>query len=155
MSDRRVPRVTWGDPRDGYDADADALGSYNVAIATIGDDVKGGRRPVPDFMRGHGNLPATGRKRLPITTGLLDYFPAACAAVAECSLIATAQHHPDKPMHWERDKSTDHADCLVRHLIDRGKTDIDGVRHSAKVAWRALALLQLELEAAGPGSGAQ
>jgi len=31
-------------------------------------------------------------------------------------------------------------------LIDRGKFDTDGQRHSAKLAWRALALLQLELE---------
>ena len=87
------------------------------------------------------------RKQYPITTGLLDYFPLACAEVARCSLVATQQHHPGSPMYWERDKSTDHADCIPRHLIDRGKVDTDGVRHSAKVAWRALALLQLELEA--------
>jgi hypothetical protein len=50
-------------------------------------------------------------------------------------------------MHWARGKSTDHADCIARHLIERGKVDTDGVRHSAKTAWRALALLQLEIEA--------
>jgi hypothetical protein len=52
-------------------------------------------------------------------------------------------------MHHARGKSTDHADCILRHLIDRGTVDTDGIRHSAKVAWRALALLQLELEAEG------
>jgi hypothetical protein len=52
-------------------------------------------------------------------------------------------------MHHARGKSTDHADCILRHLIDRGTVDTDGIRHSAKVAWRALALLQLELEEAG------
>jgi hypothetical protein len=35
----------------------------------------------------------------------------------------------------------------VRHLIERGTRDTDGQRHTAKVAWRALALLQEELEA--------
>jgi hypothetical protein len=52
-------------------------------------------------------------------------------------------------MHWAREKSTDHADCIGRHLIERGTVDTDGVRHSTKVAWRAFALLQLEIEA-GP-----
>jgi hypothetical protein len=31
-------------------------------------------------------------------------------------------------------------------LVDRGKIDTDNVRHSTKVAWRALALLQKEIE---------
>jgi hypothetical protein len=31
-------------------------------------------------------------------------------------------------------------------LIERGSVDKDGVRHSTKVAWRALALLQREIE---------
>lgn len=43
----------------------------------------------------------------------------------------------------------DHADCIMRHLVDRGTIDTDGITHSAKVAWRALALLQEELEAKG------
>ena len=79
--------------------------------------------------------------------GLLDFFPGALAAVAELSRIGNDQHNPGQPMHWAREKSTDHADCAVRHLVDRGKIDTDVVRHSTKLAWRALALLQLELEA--------
>jgi hypothetical protein len=31
-------------------------------------------------------------------------------------------------------------------LIERGTRDTDGARHSAKLAWRALALLQIEIE---------
>ena len=34
----------------------------------------------------------------------------------------------------------------MRHFVERGTTDTDGVRHSAKVAWRALAGLQKEIE---------
>lgn len=86
------------------------------------------------------------RKEAPMARGLLDYFPDALLAVANCSFVATQQHHPDKEMHWDREKSTDHADCCVRHLMGRGKFDTDGVRHSAKAAWRALALLQTEIE---------
>ena len=89
---------------------------------------------------------AQERKQIPITTGVLDYFPLAIAEVAKCSWAGNQQHHPDKELHWDKTKSTDHSDCIARHLIDRGKFDTDGQRHSAKLAWRALALLQLELE---------
>lgn len=89
---------------------------------------------------------AASRKNAPIARGVLDYFPLAVAAVAELSRIGNEQHNPGQPMHWARGKSTDHADCIVRHLIDRGTLDSDGVRHATKVAWRALALLQTELE---------
>jgi hypothetical protein len=96
---------------------------------------------------------AAERKTHPITSGLLDYFPAACAAVAHVSYVANQQHNPGQPMHWAREKSTDQADCLVRHLTERGTFDDDGLRHTAKVAWRALALLQEELEADGAKPG--
>lgn len=86
------------------------------------------------------------RKNLPIATGVLDYFPLALAEVAHTSKVGNDQHNPGQPLHWERGLSTDHADCILRHLIERGTFDTDGVRHSAKVAWRALALLQTELE---------
>ena len=89
---------------------------------------------------------AQERKQIPIVSGVLDYFPLAIAEVAKCSWAGNQQHHPDKELHWDKTKSTDHADCIGRHLIDRGKFDTDGQRHSAKLAWRALALLQLELE---------
>jgi hypothetical protein len=95
-----------------------------------------------------GSLPTDSqeRKRIPIYTGLIKYFPDAVAEVARVSLIGNQQHHPDKPLHWDRNKSTDELDALARHLVEAGKIDSDGVRHSAKVAWRALANLQKELE---------
>jgi hypothetical protein len=94
------------------------------------------------------NLPtdAAERKALPIVTGVLDYFPDALLAVAEVSRVGNDQHNPGQPLHWEKSLSTDHADSLLRHLIDRGTLDSDGTRHSAKVAWRALANLQVEIE---------
>jgi hypothetical protein len=90
------------------------------------------------------------RKRTPIATGVLAYFPDALAAVAGCSLAGNEQHAPGEPLHWVRDKSTDHADCIVRHLVDHltgDQMDSDGVLHIVKVAWRALAEAQLAIEA--------
>jgi hypothetical protein len=90
------------------------------------------------------------RKTLPIATGVLDYFPAALAEVAKLSQIGNDKHNPGQPLHWSRGKSSDHADCIVRHLIDRGTIDQDSrLSHTVAVAWRALALLQEELEEAG------
>lgn len=86
------------------------------------------------------------RKKLPVTTGVLDYFPDALAAIAEVSRVGNDQHNLGETLHWDRSKSTDHADCIGRHLLERGKLDSDGLRHSAKLAWRAFAQLQLEIE---------
>jgi hypothetical protein len=90
----------------------------------------------------------TARKHIPLASGLLDYFPDALVAVAETSFIGNEQHNPGQPMRWDRSKSGDESDALMRHFMERGKTDSDGIRHSAKVCWRALALLQKEIEAA-------
>lgn len=89
---------------------------------------------------------AKERKKFPIATGVLDYFPDALAEVARVSFVGNEQHNPGQHLHWDRSKSTDEPDALMRHLVDRGKLDSDGVRHSAKVAWRALAMLQKEIE---------
>jgi len=90
------------------------------------------------------------RKNVPLARGLLDYFPAALAEVAKVSKYGNDKHNPGEELHHARGKSTDHADCVLRHLVDRGTIDPDtGMRHSALVAWRALALLQQELEDAG------
>jgi hypothetical protein len=85
------------------------------------------------------------RKTFPMARGLLDYFPDALAAVAQVSFIGNEKHNPGEEMHHARGKSTDHADCILRHLVGRGGFDGD-TRHSAALAWRALALLQEELE---------
>lgn len=94
------------------------------------------------------------RKQIPMCSGLLDYFPAALAEVARVSWVGNQKHNPGENLHHARGKSMDHADCIVRHLTERGGYDvvvIEGVehrvRHSAALAWRALALLQEELEA--------
>mgnify|MGYP001590912608 FL=1 len=91
---------------------------------------------------------SAARKDIPLCRGVLDYFPLALAEVARVSKAGNDQHNPGEPLHWSREKSPDHADCILRHLMERGNVDADGMRSTAKLAWRALALLQIELEGA-------
>ncbi len=92
-------------------------------------------------------MTAQERKERPVYSGVLRYFPDALLEVARCSWVGNEQHNPGEELRWDRSKSTDEADALVRHLLDAGTFDTDGVRHSAKLAWRSLALLQKEIEA--------
>ena len=89
-------------------------------------------------------LKAEERKATPVFSGVLKYFPNALKEVARCSKAGNDQHHPDKPLHWDMDKSKDEYDALTRHLIDHtiNPIDDDGVLHLTKVAWRALAGLE-------------
>jgi hypothetical protein len=86
------------------------------------------------------------RKTYPMAAGLLDYFPDALAEVSRISYLGNQKHNPGESMHHARGKSMDHADCIIRHLVGRGGFDGE-LRESAALAWRALALLQEELEA--------
>src|ERR1044072_6385104 len=86
------------------------------------------------------------RKGIPLTTGVLDYFPRALAMVAMVSKAGNDQHNPGQPLHWDKSKSGDHADCIARHLIDRKSLDTDGWPHAVKLAWRGLANLETMIE---------
>lgn len=89
------------------------------------------------------------RKKIPLSSGVMDYFTSALIEVAKVSQAGNDQHNPGQNLHWSRGKSNDHPDTLLRHFAERGSVDTDGMLHSAKMCWRALAILQLELEAAG------
>ena len=89
---------------------------------------------------------ASARKQIPVASGFLFYFPDAVAAVAKLSFIGNDQHNPGQPLFWHRGKSGDEFDALTRHLLMAGTLDNDGVPHSVKVAWRAMANLQKEIE---------
>ncbi len=90
------------------------------------------------------------RKQRPVYGGVICYFPDALLEVAYTSYIGNEQHNPGKPLHWDRTKSGDELEALTRHLVGAGTLDSDGVRHSAKIAWRALANLQKEIESEKP-----
>jgi hypothetical protein len=89
------------------------------------------------------------RGSFPMFDGLLAYFPNALAAVSEISKHGSEKHNKGQPMHWARGKSTDHLNKIIRHAIDAGGKDSEGYRHSAYLAWRALANLQEEIEREG------
>jgi hypothetical protein len=89
---------------------------------------------------------AKARKGIPVYSGFIKYFPLAIAEVAKVSQAGNDQHNPGSPLHWDRSKSGDELDALGRHFLDAEKFDTDGQRHSAKIAWRAMANLQKELE---------
>lgn len=94
-------------------------------------------------------LEAKQRKETPIYSGVISYFPLAIAEVSRVSFVGNEQHNKGQPLHWDRSKSKDELDALMRHLTDhaRGEVyDTDGVRHLSKCAWRALAILEKELE---------
>lgn len=84
------------------------------------------------------------RKNTPVFSGVIKYFPNALKAVARCSKVGNDQHHPDKHLHWDMNKSADEYDAMIRHLIDHqdNPVDDDNVLHLTKVAWRALAGLE-------------
>ncbi len=80
---------------------------------------------------------AATRKGFPVYSGFVKYFPLAMGAVAKLSAEGNEQHNPGQPLHWDRSKSGDEKDAMMRHIIDG-----DWVH----VAWRAMANLEKELE---------
>lgn len=91
------------------------------------------------------------RKATPMYGGFVAYFPDAMAAVSQLSFSANEVHNPGEPLHWSKDKSNDHKDCCVRHLAESGTYDREADNdyhylHDVKLAWRAMANLQMVLE---------
>lgn len=83
----------------------------------------------------------------PTWQGLLDYFPRACNAVADVS-AAGARKYAWKGWESVPDGVNRYRNALVRHIVNEsieGKTDPDGFRHLAQIAWNALATLELTL----------
>ena len=113
---------------------------------------EGGVMPYTPNVVNHGKPTAQQRKETPVYSGVDCYFPDALLEVARVSWQGNEQHNPGQPLHWSRGKSDDHDDASRRHKLDvaRGeKFDTDGTRHRAKVVWRELAALQLEIEQEG------
>jgi len=107
---------------------------------------KAAEKPVIDYA---SMDEAKRRKMTPIYSGCLAYFPDALAQVAQNSMVGHYQHNdPSEPMYWDRSKSADELDAIIRHLADHSKDpyDVDGRLHLSKVAWRALAMLQKFIE---------
>ena len=101
-------------------------------------------------------LDSLKRKNYPIHRGCIRYFPAALAGVANISHLGNEKHNPGSiELYHDRQKSMDHTDCILRHLIDLdellNKYDINNLNEKEtksilvevnSIAWRALAYSQ-------------
>lgn len=85
------------------------------------------------------------RKECAVSRGFFAYFADAIALVARHSVRMNEKHNPGQPVHWSRDKSSDHEDCIARHSlavsINPDAMD-DGQPEIVCRAWRAMAALQ-------------
>lgn len=139
------PTYSLGDPWE--PVPVSMRGDLDHRGATFGEMIGMSDKRVPkEYQKPAPKEDAQARKERPIASGVLDYFPDALMEVAYCSYIGNEQHNKGGVVHWDRSKSGDEADALIRHFIKRGTLDTDGVSHSTKVAWRALAMLQKEIE---------
>lgn len=105
-----------------------------------------------------------GRKALPIFAMIAGYFPKALREVTRVCVANNVRYSPDRAptdITWNRGKSKDQSGSLFRHLLER---EVDGhvfetvpeeiakiigrpnVYVLAEAAWRALAMLEEEIE---------
>lgn len=78
------------------------------------------------------------RKAIPVYSAFMRFFPRAIVAVTKMSMEGQAQHNADgDSIKWIRSASSDDKDALMRHVLEEDW---------AKVAWRAMAILEKHLE---------
>jgi hypothetical protein len=75
------------------------------------------------------------RKNVPLFSGVLKYAPAALAGVARISKAGNDKHNPGEPLHHARGKSTDHADCVLRHAMDVADLEAAIIRVDEGLEW--------------------
>lgn len=104
----------------------------------------------PPFMSDDSEV----RKKMPVASGVLAYFPDALMCVSWISRVGNEKHNPGEPLHWAKAKSFDEPDAEVRHMLDHlrglppdpGLEPLGHLGHLASKAWRALAHLQRECD---------
>lgn len=80
------------------------------------------------------------RKQYPLYDVLFGVFPAAMVLLAHHAWKGNQKHNPGLPLQHARNKSTDHKNCILRHLAEG---DYEAV------LWRAAALCQEQAEKDG------
>lgn len=104
-------------------------------------------------MRYLDKLTSEQRKQHPMAEGLMDYFPDSLAVISHVSWVGNEKHNPGEPLHWARGKSTDQANCIVRHMATRDDFEVYEINgevykipHWAQAGWRILAYGQEWME---------
>lgn len=78
------------------------------------------------------------RKKFPVYSGFVKYFPDAMVAVAKLSYDSNLKHSPNATeVTWNRAASGDELEAMMRHVIEE---------EWVAVAWRAMANLQKQIE---------
>lgn len=92
-------------------------------------------------------------KHEPVYSGPVNYFPRTLRALSRLCRAGNDKHNPGQPLHWAKDKSTDHPDCMLRHSLTPYAADSENgnERHVVAVAWRAMAWAEIALEATERG----
>lgn len=123
-------------------------GFYGIDAAKF-DQVTAEEPPRPAKRNTALPLDSGERKNFPLFSGLLAYFPAALAQVSNHSKEGNDKHNPGLPLQHARGVSGDHADCILRHLMDAAEYPAGSpqrVEELRALCWRGLALLQEECE---------
>ena len=107
------------------------------AFMKIINDKAAAARQNPKEIRAALPEESAARKEYPLFRGVFAYFPKALGVIAKHSYEGGKQHGHGENIHWDRSKSSDDKDALLRHAIEG---DWQGA------AWRALAVLEKELE---------
>ena len=137
-----------------YKFATDAAGRLEIAGQMEKGELPGIMLPIPparkvapgDWLQ---SLTSAERKEIAVARGCFAYFPDALALVARHSVRSNEKHNPGQPVHWSREKSSDHEDCIGRHslAVAADQDSLDGdVPHMICRAWRSLAALQLWAE---------
>ena len=105
------------------------------------------------------------RKNTPVFKMRTRYFPKALREVTKVCVANNVRYNPDREpadINWARDKSKDQLGSLDRHITERevdgkvfeaidpaiaAKVGFDRIYVMAEAAWRALAQLELDIEA--------
>lgn len=111
-----------------------------VALAETTADRTATGRIIPDD---------DSRENYPLFDVLVGYFPAAMCELSRWSKVGNEQHNPGEELHWAREKSTDHRNKILRHLMDYDQKDSNGFYEAIPLLWRAAALAQELLEKDG------
>lgn len=88
------------------------------------------------------------RNALPVWDGCIAYFPDIWAEIAKVSVAGNKQHGLGAKLHWDTSVSTDHANKVLRHMLDDAAGNVmddDDTFHLAKAIWRLGAMLQLRI----------
>jgi len=81
------------------------------------------------------------RKKYPVFSGVLMYFPEAMAALALRSFESQAEHNPTGRIEWIKEKSIGDGNEIVRHLMESEIAYLNGdyvtaAEEAAAVHWR-------------------